>query len=169
MTRTHSQTLAIAGPALVAEVLRRFGEARVRVAGTSMLPALRPREVLLIRHCTIDQVVRGDIVLFVAGARLFAHRVVQICLDAQPPFLITRGDTHHRDDLPVSSSRLLGRVAASSRNGRVRTQPFPYSRPGSACSIISNGFAVAIVRLRDTVQCRLGRLFSALRDIQPLS
>ena len=56
-------------PALIAEGLDRFGQARVGVDGISMLPAIRPGDVLLIAPRTITQIMPADIVLFTVGAR----------------------------------------------------------------------------------------------------
>jgi len=44
-----SARLEEAAPHLLAELLRRCGEARIRVAGTSMLPLIRPGDVLLVQ------------------------------------------------------------------------------------------------------------------------
>ena len=59
-------------PGLLSDVLRRCGEARIRVAGTSMLPSIRPADVLHIRSVDITSVQREDVVLFTIGRRLFA-------------------------------------------------------------------------------------------------
>jgi signal peptidase I len=137
--------LTDAGPALIAEVLRRFGRARVRVDGNSMLPAIRPGDVLFIAPRAIAQIKPADIVLFRVGSRLFAHRVVRIGTGySGAPFLVTKGDTHHREDLPIVSSQLLGRVLGVSRNGRGRAEPLPYSRIASAAWMAaSNGLRLA--------------------------
>jgi len=124
--------LTAAAPALIFEVLRRSGQARVRVNGISMLPAIRPRDVLLVGHRTIEDIKPADVVLFTVGGRLFAHRVVRIGSGhSGSAFLVTKGDTHHREDLPIASSQLIGRVLALWRDGRARAEPFPYSRVAS--------------------------------------
>ena len=126
------ELLTAAAPLLIADLLRRFGQARVRVGGVSMLPAIRPRDVLIVGSCTIEHVNPAEVVLFTIGNRLFAHRVVR--LGSNPSgllFVVTKGDTHRHDDLPIGSSQLLGRVLAVSRNGRLQAAPFPYSRVAS--------------------------------------
>lgn len=127
--------LTAAAPALIAEALRRFGAARVQVAGASMLPAIRPRDVLFVERRAIQQIQIGDIVLFALDHRLFAHRVVRTGVDtAGAPTLVTRGDTHRDEDLPIASSQLLGQVLSVSRNGRTHAAPFPYSWAASRLS-----------------------------------
>lgn len=120
--------LTAAGPSLLAESLRRFGTARLRVAGTSMLPAIRPRDVLVIETRPLEQIRVSDIVLFRLAGRLFVHRVVGRSADESgAPTLVTRGDTHRHDDLPIAASQLLGQVVTVWRGRRERRAPFAYS------------------------------------------
>ena len=114
-----SSSLEALAPGLVAQILRDCGEARIRVAGTSMLPSIRPADVLHIRSVDIANVQREDVILFEIGPRLFAHRVVQAASHGAERVLITRGDMHSHDDPPVTGAHLLGRVEGQVRNGRV--------------------------------------------------
>ncbi|HMF61560.1 MAG TPA: S24/S26 family peptidase [Vicinamibacterales bacterium] len=126
------ELLTAAGPALVAEVLQRFGAARIQVAGTSMLPAIRPRDVLHVEPRPLQNIRIADIVLFTLNNRLFAHRVVRTGVDdAGSPMLVTRGDTHRDEDQPIASHQVLGQVLTVWRNGRAHQAPFAYSRAGS--------------------------------------
>ena len=114
-----SSLLEDVAPRLLSQVLDRCGEARIRVAGTSMLPSIRPADVLHIRSVDITSVRRDDVILFEMGRRLFAHRVVQAGRRGLERVLITRGDMHSHDDPPVTEAHLLGRVEAQVRNGSV--------------------------------------------------
>ncbi len=135
MQGSQEVLLTTAAPALVADVLRRFGSAQLRVAGASMLPAIRPRDVLFVERRAIQQIQIGDIVLFALDDRLFANRVVRKDVDETgAPTLVTRGDTHRDEDLPIESSQLLGQVLTVSRNGRTHAAPFPYSWAASLLS-----------------------------------
>jgi signal peptidase I len=100
------------GCELVAEALRAGAETRVRVMGTSMLPALWPGDILVIRALVITPS-SGNIVLFLRQGRLFAHRVVR----AVGSELITRGDALPDLDPPVRVSEVLGVVAEIVRDG----------------------------------------------------
>ena len=104
---------------LVAEVLGRFGEVRLRVTGSSMLPSVQPGDVLTIRRCVMSAVESGAIVLCTRDGRLFAHRVVS----RRNTHLVTRGDALEWQDPPVRQDQLLGRVVALTRNGRQRQPP----------------------------------------------
>ena len=99
------------GCELVADALRAGAETRVRVMGTSMLPALWPGDILVIRGGAPAPTC-GDIVLFLRWRRLFAHRVVR----ATQSQLITRGDALRRRDPPVPPSDVLGVVVRIIRN-----------------------------------------------------
>src|SRR5215472_5701874 len=105
---------------LIAKVLQAEYEARIRVTGTSMLPAIWPGDVLLVRPLGDTDFAKGNIVLFLRNGRLFAHRVV----DRSDDRLITRGDAVPDCDPPVSASELLGVVAGIVRNdGSMRVVP----------------------------------------------
>jgi hypothetical protein len=104
---------------LAVEVLGRFGEVRLRVTGSSMLPSVQPGDVLTIRRCVMSEVESGAIVLFTRDGRLFAHRVVA----RRNTHLVTRGDTLEWQDPPVRPDQLLGRVVTLTRNGRRRQPP----------------------------------------------
>jgi hypothetical protein len=120
---------------LAADVVRSSGTLALRVCGTSMLPAIRPGDMLTVRHCAIDDVCVGDVVLALRERRLIAHRVVSHL----GQLLLTRGDAISEPDTPVSEAELLGKVsrvlrggksvaAKSSFSGRVAARLFRRSR-----------------------------------------
>src|SRR2546425_8571851 len=94
---------------LAADVLRSHGGVRLRVTGTSMLPSVRPGDLLCVRHPDAVEAEAGDIVLFSREGRLFAHRVVRKVRSRGECYWITRGDSLPQDDPPVSREELLGR------------------------------------------------------------
>jgi signal peptidase I len=114
---------------LVSEAVRRFGRIRLRVSGTSMLPVMRPGDLLTVESAEIADISRGEIVVFTLNGRLVCHRVTEKFTDnagdsCEPIFttrLVTRGDRMRRNDPLVSGSELLGRVTQIERgNRRVR-------------------------------------------------
>jgi signal peptidase I len=109
---------------LAGEVVRNFGEVRLRVLGTSMVPSVLPGDHVLIQRAALEEILPGEIAVFLREGRLFVHRVVErkkmsvggsgneeLCL-------ITRGDRQRDCDLPVNSSELLGRVICIERDQR---------------------------------------------------
>jgi signal peptidase I len=109
--------------ALVDEVVRSFGEVRLRVLGTSMVPAMLPGDLVSIRSASVDEISVGQVVLFLQNGRLFVHRVVgrnrvSPAGDPEEHYLITRGDRLRHDDPPVFSREVLGRVVSIERDHR---------------------------------------------------
>ena len=121
------------GCGLAEEVVRTFGEVRLRVVGTSMVPSILPGDLLSIRKASARDMSFGDVVVFQQCERLLVHRVVGRKVATTPsgtagePFLITRGDRLRQDDPPVASSDLLGRVVSLERNNRKIDLPLPES------------------------------------------
>ncbi len=108
---------------LAEEVVLTFGELRLRVFGTSMVPSILPGDFVSIHRAGLNEISPGEIVLFRQLDRLFVHRVVDrkvmaVAAGAEGPCLITRGDRLRHNDLPVTSSELLGRVTSIQRGHR---------------------------------------------------
>jgi signal peptidase len=110
-----SNALAALRLELAVEVARTFGSLRLRVTGTSMMPAVQPGDLLSIGRVNLRDTSPGEIVLFARGGRLFAHRIVGRGGGSGDPCLVTRGDRLLENDPPVSQSELLGRVTAVAR------------------------------------------------------
>jgi signal peptidase I len=112
-----------ASKALVEDVVRSFGAIRLRLLGTSMVPAMLPGDLVSIRRASLDEISVGEVVLFLQNERLIIHRVVggndvSAAGNPEEPCLITRGDRLRHDDPPVSSKELLGRVVSIERDNR---------------------------------------------------
>jgi signal peptidase I len=103
----------VLGCELAAEVADSFGRVRLRVAGTSMAPAIRPGDLLSVEPADPAELSPGEIVVFAREGRLIAHRLVGI----GNGFLLTRGDRARRNDSPVSGAELVGRVTGIERGG----------------------------------------------------
>jgi signal peptidase len=114
----RTDTFDRVGCELVAGSLRAGHEVRVRVAGSSMVPALWPGDELLVRALPLAEPSRGDLLLFVRDGRLCTHRLVDMLDQAGGARLITRGDAALQCDPPVAPSEILGRVALIMRGGR---------------------------------------------------
>src|SRR5262245_60784436 len=104
------------GIELFGDIILRFGRAKVRVTGSSMMPSIWPGDVLTVERRPVGQLQDGEIVVFTREGRLFAHRVIA----HGDRHLVTRGDTVPSSDAPVSEAELLGVVVLASRRGRSR-------------------------------------------------
>jgi hypothetical protein len=100
--------------ALVAEMVRTFGEIRLRVTGISMLPSLWPGDILLVRYCHAAELQPGQIVQYVRDGLLIAHRVA----GSQDGHWLARGDRNVYTDPPLAEAQILGRVVSIERHGR---------------------------------------------------
>jgi hypothetical protein len=134
---------------LAAEAIRSFGKLRLRVTGSSMLPAVRPDDVLLIRHCTIEETNPGDIVLYIRQRRLFAHRVISRSAER----LVTQGDSVAEADLPLTAHELLGKVIRIMRRGKTIHHEAKPSLPARMAAILFRRSANA------------GRVFARLQGL----
>jgi len=121
----QTQVLSTHASSLVEEALRKFGKIRIQAAGSSMLPSIRPGDILTVHRRDMTQVSKGDIVLFIRKNRLYVHRVEEKKFSGSNcRALITRGDSLLKRDTPISSGELLGRVTSISR-GRRHILPRP--------------------------------------------
>jgi len=98
---------------LVADLVRNFGEARIKVTGASMIPAIWPGDVITVCRCEITELQPGQIVLYRRKGKLVAHRIRCVRGD-----LLTRGDSLRYDDPPIRKSDIVGQVVCLIRNGR---------------------------------------------------
>ena len=134
---------------LVAEAIRSFGELRLRVTGSSMLPTIQAQDVLLARHCILEEAGPGDIVLYLRQRRLFAHRVIS----RSAAHLVTQGDGMAEADVPVTAQELLGKVIGVTRRGKTIRHE---SKPGLPARM-----AAALFRRSASA----GRLFIRLQGV----
>ena len=127
MNRPENVTTQACG--LAGDIVRTFGEIRLRVFGTSMVPSILPGDLISIQRASLSEISPGEIVLYSREGRLFAHRVVARAGTQDDPQLVTRGDRLSHNDPPVSSSELLGRVTSiQSADGRGLRQIRPAAR-----------------------------------------
>jgi len=99
------------------ENLAQAGQLRLRVTGTSMLPAIPPGTDVLIRRTSPDDVVPGDVVLLRAYGGVRLHRLASKIGAGSSSVLITRGDNHTEPDPPVRGTELLGVLERIERRG----------------------------------------------------
>jgi signal peptidase I len=116
---------AVLACGLARDVVRNFGEVRLRALGTSMVPSILPGDLISIQCASMSQISPGEVVLFEREGRLFAHRVMGSAGGPDTPHLITRGDRLCYNDPPVFAAELLGRVTSIERGSRQMQPPDP--------------------------------------------
>ena len=84
------------------------------ISGTSMGSTLPSGCRIRIRPLASEEYRSGQVVAFVAGSALFAHRIVYCGRQG----VLTRGDSHTLCDLPVPMSAIVGVVSDYFVNGK---------------------------------------------------
>jgi hypothetical protein len=116
---------------LVADVARTFGEVRLKVHGTSMLPTVFPGDVLTVVRREAADLSPGQIVLCFRNQALIAHRLTgKLGND-----FITRGDSLCHYDRPFREDEILGHVVSIRRGGRL-VDPSPAWWHGAGCFLL---------------------------------
>ena len=111
---------------LACEALLACGALRFRANGSSMLPGIRPGDVLLVHRRNICEVSAGEVAFYVCYGRLVAHRVIS----HDGEFLIAQGDSVPAPDPPIAVDDFLGVVVLIERGGR-RITPSRRLRPAA--------------------------------------
>ncbi|MGH9685113.1 MAG: S24/S26 family peptidase [Candidatus Acidiferrales bacterium] len=111
-----------AGVRSVAERIRTRGSATLRVAGRSMYPWIRPKDIVFVRRWDFDRLFPGNVVLFQRNGSLLVHRVIRVVSakagDEGTLHVATKGDAVADEDAPVTHAEFLGRVSRIHRKHR---------------------------------------------------
>lgn len=144
---------------LAAETLQTFGELRFAALGSSMIPAIFPGDILIVRREPAAAISCGDVALSFAEERLRAHRVVRRMEDGGRLTFVTQGDALSEGDRPIGEAELLGRVTAIiRRRRRIELDRRPGAWRATAQWAVRNSSAAAKWLLRwHSVQTRLSR------------
>lgn len=109
------------GAAVVGAALSLKGRAFLKVSGKSMLPWLRPGDIVFVRKTDASQISRGNVVVFENDGHVSMHRVIERISsrdgDAGSARFITKGDARVLADAPIGADELCGRVEFLYRNG----------------------------------------------------
>lgn len=85
------------------------------IKSTSMLPVLKPNDLIVVEPTAIDQINEGDIISFdshMKGVGVVAHRVIDVYQKSGQTFLETKGDNAQDPDRrAVTEEDLIGRVS----------------------------------------------------------
>jgi signal peptidase I len=128
----------------VVDVVCGFGEVRLKVTGSSMVPAIWPGDVIVVHSLDKMDLQVGQVILYRREGRLVAHRITRVHGD----LLITRGDTLQYEDPPVRVSDIVGPVVSLIRNGRhVHLRQSSWQRISSSILQQSDGCLRMTLRL----------------------
>ncbi|HVA71988.1 MAG TPA: S24/S26 family peptidase [Candidatus Limnocylindrales bacterium] len=106
----------------VASILESRGRVFLKVSGKSMMPWIRPGDVVFVRRAAIEEMVRGDIAVFERAGCLCMHRVIflRAFKDAgkSGAALVTKGDAVADADEPVFPQDVRGKAEFLYRGGK---------------------------------------------------
>lgn len=106
----------------LAQNIQRKGWAFLKVSGKSMFPWIREADVVFLRKASVEEVVRGDVIVFERNGLLCMHRVLLVGGSESERNLdiafVTKGDATTDADEPVSSNDFRGRVEFVFRRNR---------------------------------------------------
>jgi len=110
------------GASAVIGMLQSKGRAFLKVAGKSMFPWFRPRDIVFFRRADFKFLSRGDVVVFERDGRLCMHRVLSLRIsgdrESGSSSAITKGDAVADADEPISAREFRGKVEFLYRKGR---------------------------------------------------
>lgn len=97
--------------AVIDGVLQSGNAVSFTVTGSSMHPAIRSGEQLVVDRVDANEIRRGNVVLAKLERGLTAHRVVRVARSgAEVVEIVTRGDNCAGEDPPFGTAQLVGRV-----------------------------------------------------------
>lgn len=97
------------------EIIRQGRSVQIFASGYSMFPFLRKGDILTIDPAPIEQIKRGDIVVYELNEKWIAHRVIQINHNTEGLEFLLRGDTCVAFDTPVNKENFIGRISEFQR------------------------------------------------------
>jgi signal peptidase I len=103
-TGTHSETML----QLALECLAATGRLRLRVTGSSMLPAIPSGSCVAIRRADPAGLAVGSVILARTADGVRLHRLIEIRGCGADALWITRGDNNEQCDPPLGAGQLLG-------------------------------------------------------------
>lgn len=98
---------------LLIDLLQRGHAVQFQARGDSMDPLIRDHDYLHVEPC--DSIRVGDVVLVLAERGLTAHRVISL----RGGVVVTRGDNAPAADEAVAREKVLGKVTAVVRDGKI--------------------------------------------------
>ena len=95
---------------------------RIKPAGYSMFPAIRPGNIVIIAPVkNQSKLTPGDIVVYKRDSDFVLHRLTDIRHHEKNTFFITRGDSSINEDLPIKADKIIGVVTTiETKQGKIK-------------------------------------------------
>ncbi len=118
-TVRHGTPEEMAKCALIVESVARFGHARFRATGTSMMPCIYPGDVIEVVRTEPERIRVGDVLACYRDGRLVVHRLTAVSRGDRGTLFTVRGDSLRRPDAPCPAENVFGVVTRVTRRGCV--------------------------------------------------
>ncbi len=99
-------------------ILHRGKLLRIPAVGSSMFPTSHSGDTITVKPAKATDVSVGDVIVYVSGKRMIAHRLVAKRIRNNEIVLICQGDFFPKPDPLIEGKQVLGKVVAVKRNGR---------------------------------------------------
>lgn len=85
-------------------------EYKMKIVGTSMLPALQPNDLIVIEKKEINELCVGDVIIFFSNQKYFIiHRLIKKMKIGNEILLITKGDNNtYVDKYKINKKNYIG-------------------------------------------------------------
>ncbi|MCX5707986.1 MAG: signal peptidase I [Candidatus Omnitrophica bacterium] len=103
---------------MIEEELEKSRTFILEVRSQSMLPLIRPRDLIRVKRLPWPQLCCGDIVVFRSDQEIFTHRLISKKTNSQTISFIAKGDNCFVADRPVMEKDYLGKVISLQRDKR---------------------------------------------------
>ena len=97
------------------EAIRQGHAVKTLAQGYSMFPFLRKGDILTVEPVPMEDIKRGDIVVFESNEQWIAHRVIRISDRNNEIQFLLRGDTNLQFDPVVNEGNYVGKVFSFQR------------------------------------------------------
>ena len=90
-----------------------FGDSIMVITTISMLPVLKPNDMIIVKQVSIDEIKEGDIIAFDShqDMGIIAHRVIEVFEKDGQTVVDTKGDNNEKPDpWYVADDDLIGKV-----------------------------------------------------------
>lgn len=105
---------------IIAKVIENQGSIDVTCYGNAMFPFLREGNVTTFVHVREEELLIGDVCLFENNeGHLLLYRIVDIDDERQPALYTLRGDTFDVPEAPVPFTKIIGKLIAVHRDGKI--------------------------------------------------
>ena len=105
--------LLVATLVLIFPFVAFYGDNIMVTTTTSMLPALKPNDMIVVENSSIDQIKEGDIIAFDSHMKMgiIAHRAIEVFEEDGQTKINTKGDNNEKPDpWHVTDNDLIGKV-----------------------------------------------------------